>query len=73
MDMRLELVPLLSTDVDRSKAFYVDRAGFHLAGLTSRRSTTWAVASGTPTSAIPTATPGPCSRSPGSVVTGSQP
>lgn len=30
MDMRLELVPLLSTDVDRSKAFYVDQVGFHL-------------------------------------------
>jgi len=28
--MRLELVPLLSTDVDRSKSFYVDRVGFHL-------------------------------------------
>jgi predicted enzyme related to lactoylglutathione lyase len=30
MDMRLELVPLRSTDVDRSKAFYVDRVGFNL-------------------------------------------
>ncbi len=30
MDMRLELVPLVSTDVDRSKAFYVDQLGFHL-------------------------------------------
>jgi predicted enzyme related to lactoylglutathione lyase len=30
VDMRLELVPLPSSDVDRSKAFYVDRAGFHL-------------------------------------------
>ena len=30
MDMRLELVPLRSTDVDRSKKFYVDRVGFHL-------------------------------------------
>lgn len=30
MDMRLELVPLRSTDVDRSLAFYVDRVGFHL-------------------------------------------
>jgi catechol 2,3-dioxygenase-like lactoylglutathione lyase family enzyme len=30
MDMRLELVPLPSTDVDRSKEFYVDRLGFHL-------------------------------------------
>jgi catechol 2,3-dioxygenase-like lactoylglutathione lyase family enzyme len=28
--MRLELVPLPSTDVDRSKAFYVDRVGFNL-------------------------------------------
>ena len=28
MDMRLELVPLPSTDVDRSKAFYVDQVGF---------------------------------------------
>ena len=30
MDMRLELVPLPSSDVDRSKAFYVDRVGFTL-------------------------------------------
>lgn len=30
MDMRLELVPLLSTDVDRSKAFYLDKVGFIL-------------------------------------------
>lgn len=30
MDMRLELVPLLSTDVDRSKAFYTDQVGFQL-------------------------------------------
>jgi catechol 2,3-dioxygenase-like lactoylglutathione lyase family enzyme len=30
MDMRLELVPLVTTDVDRSKAFYVDQLGFHL-------------------------------------------
>jgi predicted enzyme related to lactoylglutathione lyase len=28
--MRLELVPLPSTDVDRTKAFYVDRVGFNL-------------------------------------------
>ncbi|MEO8220952.1 MAG: VOC family protein [Specibacter sp.] len=28
--MRLELVPLPSTDVDRSKAFYVDQVGFNL-------------------------------------------
>ena len=28
--MRLELVPLRSTDVDRSKAFYVDQVGFTL-------------------------------------------
>ncbi|MES2093405.1 MAG: VOC family protein [Actinomycetota bacterium] len=30
MEMRLELVPLPSTDVDRSKAFYVDQVGFNL-------------------------------------------
>ena len=30
MDMRLELVPLPTTDVDRSKQFYVDRVGFNL-------------------------------------------
>ena len=30
MDMRLELVPLPTTDVDRSKEFYVDRVGFNL-------------------------------------------
>ena len=30
MDMRLELVPLPATDVDRSKEFYVDRLGFNL-------------------------------------------
>ena len=30
MDMRLELVPLPSGDVDRSKAFYIDRVGFIL-------------------------------------------
>lgn len=30
LDMRLELVPLRSTDVERSKAFYVDRVGFNL-------------------------------------------
>jgi catechol 2,3-dioxygenase-like lactoylglutathione lyase family enzyme len=30
MDMRLELVPLRTTDVDRSKEFYVDRVGFVL-------------------------------------------
>ena len=28
--MRLELVPLVSSDVDRSKRFYVDQVGFHL-------------------------------------------
>lgn len=28
MDMRLELVPLVSTDVDRSKAFYAEQVGF---------------------------------------------
>ena len=30
MDMRLELVPLPTTDVDRSKAFYTDGLGFVL-------------------------------------------
>lgn len=30
MDMRLELVPPPTTDVERSKAFYVDRVGFNL-------------------------------------------
>ncbi|MCC6269642.1 MAG: VOC family protein [Microbacteriaceae bacterium] len=30
MDMRLELVPLRTTDVDRSKAFYIDQVGFVL-------------------------------------------
>jgi predicted enzyme related to lactoylglutathione lyase len=30
MDMRLELIPLPSTDVDRSKAFYVNQVGFNL-------------------------------------------
>lgn len=30
MDMRLELIPLPVSDVDRSKAFYVDAVGFHL-------------------------------------------
>lgn len=30
MDMRLELIPLPTTDVDRSKAFYVDQVGFTL-------------------------------------------
>src|SRR6476659_8138789 len=30
MDMRLELVPLPTSDVDRSKEFYVDRLGFVL-------------------------------------------
>jgi catechol 2,3-dioxygenase-like lactoylglutathione lyase family enzyme len=28
MDMKLELVPLPVTDVDRAKAFYVDQVGF---------------------------------------------
>jgi catechol 2,3-dioxygenase-like lactoylglutathione lyase family enzyme len=28
--MRLELVPVPVADVDRSKAFYVDKAGFHV-------------------------------------------
>jgi catechol 2,3-dioxygenase-like lactoylglutathione lyase family enzyme len=30
MEMRLELVPIPVTDVDRAKAFYVDLLGFHL-------------------------------------------
>ena len=30
MDMRLELVPLPASDVDRTKEFYVDQVGFHL-------------------------------------------
>ena len=30
VDMRLELVPLRSTDVDRIKAFYIDQVGFIL-------------------------------------------
>lgn len=30
MDMRLELVPLPTTDVNRSKAFYLDQVGFTL-------------------------------------------
>jgi len=30
MDMRLELIPLPTTDVDRSKSFYVDQVGFAL-------------------------------------------
>ncbi|ANH37144.1 Glyoxalase-like domain protein [Nocardioides dokdonensis FR1436] len=30
MDMRLELVPLRSTDIDRSRAFYVEQVGFGL-------------------------------------------
>lgn len=30
MEMRLELVPLRTSDVDRSKAFYLDRVGFIL-------------------------------------------
>jgi predicted enzyme related to lactoylglutathione lyase len=29
MDMKLELVPVPVTDVDRAKAFYVDRVGFN--------------------------------------------
>src|SRR5258708_20380440 len=30
MDMKLELVPVPVSDVDRAKAFYVDKVGFHL-------------------------------------------
>jgi len=29
MDMKLELVPVPVTDVDRAKKFYVDQVGFH--------------------------------------------
>jgi catechol 2,3-dioxygenase-like lactoylglutathione lyase family enzyme len=29
MDMKLELVPIPVSDVDRAKAFYVDQVGFH--------------------------------------------
>ncbi len=29
MDMKLELVPVPVTDIDRAKAFYVDQVGFH--------------------------------------------
>ena len=29
MDMKLELVPLPVSDIDRAKAFYVDQVGFH--------------------------------------------
>ena len=29
MEMRIELVPIPVTDVDRAKAFYVDQVGFH--------------------------------------------
>lgn len=30
MDLKLQLVPLPVTDVDRAKAFYIDKAGFTL-------------------------------------------
>src|SRR3954470_6344791 len=30
MDMKIELVPLPVSDVDRAKAFYVEKVGFHL-------------------------------------------
>ncbi len=30
MDMKLELVPIPVADVDRAKAFYVEKVGFHL-------------------------------------------
>ncbi len=30
MDMKLELVPVPVSDVDRAKAFYVEQVGFHL-------------------------------------------
>ena len=29
MDLKLELVPIPVTDVDRAKAFYTEKAGFH--------------------------------------------
>ena len=29
MDMKLELVPVPVSDVDRAKAFYVEKVGFH--------------------------------------------
>lgn len=29
MDLKLEVVPMPVTDVDRAKAFYVDKLGFH--------------------------------------------
>ncbi|MER5442950.1 VOC family protein [Streptomyces sp. NPDC002790] len=29
MDMTLEVIPLPVSDIDRAKAFYVDKAGFH--------------------------------------------
>jgi catechol 2,3-dioxygenase-like lactoylglutathione lyase family enzyme len=29
MDMKIELIPIPVTDVDRAKAFYVDKVGFH--------------------------------------------
>src|SRR6266700_2421649 len=29
MDMKLELVPIPVSDVDRAKAFYVEQVGFH--------------------------------------------
>ena len=29
MDMKLELVPIPVSDVDRAKAFYTDQVGFH--------------------------------------------
>ncbi|MET4640156.1 VOC family protein [Mycetocola sp. 2940] len=30
VDMRLELVPLVSADVDRTKSFYEEKVGFHV-------------------------------------------
>jgi catechol 2,3-dioxygenase-like lactoylglutathione lyase family enzyme len=29
MDMKIEVIPIPVTDVDRAKAFYVDQVGFH--------------------------------------------
>jgi catechol 2,3-dioxygenase-like lactoylglutathione lyase family enzyme len=30
MEMKLELVPVPVSDVDRAKAFYADKVGFHI-------------------------------------------
>jgi len=39
MDMKLELVPISVADVDRAKAFYVEKLGFnadHIRGLVTQ-------------------------------------